>query len=61
MKFQADSQLSTRYQQFKPQSQTCENVFFLEFSNRVKIVDQNADTQIHSINSMRKASYIALN
>ena len=28
MKFQVDSQLSTRYQQFKPLGQTYENVFF---------------------------------
>jgi len=53
MKFQVDSQLSTRYQQFKPQGQTCKNVFFLEFSNRMKIVAQNEDPQIHSINSMK--------
>ena len=54
MKFQIDSQLSTRYQQFKPQGQTCENVLFFEFSNRMKIVDRNEGTQIHRINSMKQ-------
>jgi hypothetical protein len=38
MKFQTDSQLSTRYQQFKLIGQTCENVFFWKFSDGAKIV-----------------------
>jgi hypothetical protein len=41
--------LSTRYQQFKPQGQTCENVSFGEFSKGMKIVAQNEGTQIHGI------------
>ena len=52
MKFQVDSQLSTRYQQSKPLDQTCENAFFLEFSNGMKIVDKNEAAQIHGLNPL---------
>ena len=50
MKFQVDLQLSTRYQQFKPLCQTCENVFFWKFSDGTKIVNKNEGTQIHGVN-----------
>jgi len=50
MKFQVDSQLSTRYQQFKPLGQTCENVFFWKFSNGAKIMNKHEGAQIHSVN-----------
>ena len=50
MKFQTDSQLSTRYQQFKLIGQTCENVFFWKFSDAAKIVNKNEGAQFHNAN-----------
>ena len=50
MKFQVDSQLSARYQQFKPLSQTCKNVLFWKFSNGMKIVNKNEGAQIQRVN-----------